>query len=181
MRYGFSLLLPVLPVRCLLEVSHLGLALSSSPSWANHTVTNQVGHVELWARNRYEPQVVMSWVMWLLWWHCVWWGYWSEFMGDEDIEVASWVMGTLRWQWGWCVLWGGWHREWWVWIFPFSHKKNILDQEGQLHFLSSLSKLTFNSIALSPECPPKDGLGCERLTEGREHPPPQINKVTIAY
>lgn len=70
-------------------------------------------------------------------------------MCDGDIEMTVRMVCTLRW-----VASGAMSLN-----LSFHSQKNILDQEGQLQFLSSLSKLIFTSIVWSPECPLKDGLG----------------------
>lgn len=59
-------------------------------------------------------------------------------------------------------------------------RKISLTKKANCIFLVISVKTDLHSMPLSPECPPPNGLGCERLTEGREQPLPKIDKVTIA-
>lgn len=138
------------------------------PGWINSYPLSQPR--ELWATHSCEPQVVTPQVMRLLWSHCGWWEHCGDFMGEEDSERASWVVRTRRWQWGRCGHLG-------AIMSDESESSRSVTRKISLTKKANYIFVTFTFIALSSECPQKDGLWCKRLTERRASP----DKVTTAW
>lgn len=82
-----------------------------------------------------------------------------DILSDEDTEMTMRMVWTLR-----CIL------------SDESESSCSVTRKISLTKKASYIFVTFTSIALSSECPQKDGLGCQRLTEGRASP----DKVTTA-